>query len=975
MSCILLGHRNLGGFNLLNDYYEKVISNPKFERYKKIIQFGAKNGQSLAMHVENMIGVMDSIKNIFHLSTIEQKVLMTAITIHDINKVPDYNDRKSYLDIISEKDKEGNYINLITECELIGINDFFPEYRDYLNDIREIIGRHSGFLNSFGDNLINKNNGKLERDSIEKLVLFIRAVDGLELSKTLYEKEKKRQFLNNVNIVARKYGKQYEIVTHRIVDDRGILTNFIHNCTVTYLNTLGLIPFAYYKEGVAYLVDKDIEINLEKEVLFESIITHIKEKILSDFRVFIKASQSGIKVDEKCLENTSIDEIIYEIKNKASTSKEAKLEKKNKVIMDVYEKYKDFYDEEKFLELTYELNSLEKKLLVEENKKNLISLEKEKIEKERALNIQIASKKMAELIKENMLELNANEEVLKFSEFLRGIYNFLNTYVAKKKSDFAWNEFYTLLNVSKEEICYLNLIPSKEALYTRPYILGQLLFDKYEDDDDFIKKIIVYFKDKIKLENMENNSWNEFKVYMKKNILFSFENTSIKNFKYALEVYSDKKISKCALCSNEFSASDWMANDVPYKIKVQSFSNRIVAGKREPKRQICFVCKIEYLLHKASYISSGEVSRKYISLLSRNFLTKAYINSVKKELKDFNDKEVNSLYFNSYKTFMKGVEKNTNSLVPIIDENKGINGIAIAKYSEVYGNYFIMPIHFKTENTNREIWLQSLLQALVFNQYFNMKVIVSNFPMALFDSDDIDEIYIGDTPVVYKRLFDKKWTREQCLKTIDLFINMFFIGEKLNKKVDKIYEFIYKSLVKLNNSNLDFLHYVYKKIKEPISSDLIILIKDYIENILKYIKEEDEIMEGIKLMAEFAYKNNLFGTLGGGYIKDNSILKPLNIIFDNYERNIDIFNENELKALSKREIQKYFERTSGKYYGEKKIKNIEAYVDLFDDKLLNKKFDKNINKLISKKKEILSIYSYYFRVEIAKNKEEENKNE
>lgn len=942
-------------------------------RNRLIIQTGAKEGQSLASHIENMIGVASAIKKIFNLNDEEERVLLTSITIHDLNKVPEYEEKFGYLSLISEKDTEGNYINIISECNKCNIENFFPSYKDYIEDIREIIGRHSAHLFNYGENLINNSLRKLNRDRIESLVEIIRAVDVLDLSKTLEEEDKKRQFLGHINTAVMEDGIQYKIVSHKISEDRGILTNIIHNGVVEYLSGKGLIPIAYYKDGTIYLQDKDNEIILndtDKKEMLAKISLRIREKVFDNYKGFIKNAQSGIKVDEKCLEITSIENIVYEIYNLSNKAKLPDLGKKNKTIDDVFEKYKNSYSKDEFDILKGQIDILKSKVQDENDKKKVGNLKKEIKIKEESLNIQYGAKKIIKLINENKKDICSNEDSLRFSQFLIGVYNFLNSYVSNKNSVLSWSEFYNLFNLNKEEIEYLNLIPSKDALYVRPYIMGDFLYSKYADkSDELIQSIINYFNENINISAKEDDDiWSELKCYIKKNLILSFESVDRSSFKSMLENYSNRKMKKCCLCSNEFEAKDWMAGDVPYKLKVQNFSNRLQAGTREPKRKVCSVCQIEYLLHKSVYSSGGEASRKYLSIIPRSFNTAEYIRSVKVVFDEFKHKDIGALYFDTYNTFIDEINKSKNSVTPLFTETK-MTGLAVPKYSEVFSNYFIMPIHFITKSKERDIWINSLLYALVFNQHFNSKVIISEFPLALFKKEDIDEIYIGDVPPIYKKLFEKNWSKEECLKTIELFINVFCLAKTLGESS----EFVYEILEYLNDGELDFIYALYKVLKNGKNDtklNKIHKIGNEVNEMLKYINEGDGKVSVIKELAEFACNNNLYGSLGG-YLKDNSINKPLMIIFDNICRNdSEIFNDEDINALCKREMEKYFERTDGKYFGEKKIKNIDIYVDMFMNKLLNDQFKGDLIKLDRNKKKILSVYSFYFRSERSKKKED-----
>ncbi|MDW8801445.1 type I-D CRISPR-associated protein Cas10d/Csc3 [Clostridium sp. A1-XYC3] len=960
--------------NVFNDYYEKIVDK-NLKEYKKIIQYGMKKNQTLYSHVLNMIGVLDELKDILKLSNLELKVLMVAVTVHDLNKQEEHSG-KGYLRIISEEDNKGQYKNIISECEKLNIEDFFPEYQDYIEDIRAIIGGHSAHTSSFGESLFcNPNIYKLGNERIDILIYIIRALDVIDLSKSMEEKEKKRQFLFNLNNAAKYIGKQYKMVTHVVSEDRGILTNLCHNAVVEFLKKKGFIAVAYYKEGVLYLVeDKELEFTeMDRDDLLKSCVKSIKSKVYDDFKVYIKNTQSGIRADEKCLDMTSIEDIIYEVKIRCNKSKLPDINKKNNIIETIIEQHKEMYLEGKIVELNTVISKLKADIEITKDKKLMKSLNKTLKENEAILKQQRVCKYILDIYESKRYFIEFNEDKLRFSEFVRAFYTFINMHICNSNTLLSWRKVYEFSNLKEEDIEYLDIF---EGLYIRPYVLGQMIYDKYKDkEEELLEKIIDYLQNELSNKEVKNEEgmWADLKDYFDKNIILSFDNNLTAKLKKQnlLELYKQRKGSQCCLCSSSYQTSNWMAVDVPYKLKIQNFSNKVNAGTREPKRNICSVCNIEYLLHKVTYASKVEVSRRYLSILPRNFNTRAYIRAFRESINELKNKEISAIYFNDYNTFVAQANKNIEEIEPLFSEAK-VNGVAIPNYAETLTNYFILPVHLVKSENDTSKWISSLLYALTFNIYFDSKIIISEFPVPILNKDEIEEIYIGDVPIIFKNLFEKIWTKEEVLKTIRLFINLFSVAKTLGETTN----FVYDGLKALSKGSINFIYYLYTELKNKYDNPNLKIkdTKNFIEETLNYIEEGENIVSAIKELAIFANENYIRGSITGGLIKDNAINKPLNIIIDilcRWDKNI--YSEEDIRGLCKREMQKYFERVDP-YYGDKKIKAIEKYVDFFIDKILNETLGGKTFNLENEKKNILSTYSYYYRSGMGKSNKNGSEN-
>ena len=79
--------------NPFQNYMDK-IANRKLRTYQEIIQYGAKAGESLYLHILNAICVLERSRPILNLDDIEVQVLFSAFSVHDLNKLNQFQDQK-----------------------------------------------------------------------------------------------------------------------------------------------------------------------------------------------------------------------------------------------------------------------------------------------------------------------------------------------------------------------------------------------------------------------------------------------------------------------------------------------------------------------------------------------------------------------------------------------------------------------------------------------------------------------------------------------------------------------------------------------------------------------------------------------------------------------------------------------------------------------------------------------------------------
>src|SRR5579859_7725143 len=121
-----------GASSVFADYL-RSIANKQLRRYKTIIQYGAKEGQSYFSHVMDLVTLAEKLRPAIELDEQEMRCVLLALTIHDLNKLPAYGTRAdgkyvSYNDAATPE-------NVRAELEQLQVDDFFPAWRDYLQDI------------------------------------------------------------------------------------------------------------------------------------------------------------------------------------------------------------------------------------------------------------------------------------------------------------------------------------------------------------------------------------------------------------------------------------------------------------------------------------------------------------------------------------------------------------------------------------------------------------------------------------------------------------------------------------------------------------------------------------------------------------------------------------------------------------------------------------------------------------------------
>lgn len=543
--------------DLLASYFREVANGPMTD-YRRILQSGHKQGQNYYVHVLDGIGIFHKLRiaKIVEISDLEERLLFAAYTIHDITKNPLYGGRDvklSYTNITTSK-------NIRMELDRIDFLRFFPEWEEYLEDVRLLAHLHQHDTPPLFDLDQHNHNFKLRYERLLELGKLMYAADNLDLSHSLSENNFKENFLANINALSER---RWRWVTHRLAENRALLSNLIHNTIVayfkerhTYNNQTFIADMLYYPDGVAYLLPEREAFtwtSSDMEEIAQRTSNAIVTKKISNFDRFINSAPIGIKVADAAVEDgANYIEIMYAIRKIVDRRR---------------------YTEKKHNERNEKLRANLRKIANGSSPGNL------------AISLLNSSQPIVPL----------EQDLLKRGELISAYRNLLQDHLKKelkkKHNCDPWRHIYSLLTLPHEYYMTCNQISDYQRGY---FIAGYCGTDLDTLFNRFLADIVVLTgaqQDPPKADS------KDFYAYLSSNLELS-GSAILCDFKVHLQRYVRDIHKQCCICSSPLSSVKLMDSDVPDSIGVQVFSNRLKGGGGEPKRNVCAVCRTQLILEK-----------------------------------------------------------------------------------------------------------------------------------------------------------------------------------------------------------------------------------------------------------------------------------------------------------------------------------------------------------------------------------------
>ena len=914
--------------------YVEEIANGKLRKYQEIIQYGAKAGQSLYLHILNGIFILQRLRPILNLDDIEVQVLFSAFSVHDLNKLDRFQDTRRSFNYLANANNVGE---VLMDLEM---EPFFPEWHDYIKDIELLVRAHSRYNNTYDETLdLNYDPYRLEKNRLLKyLVPAIRAMDVIDLSKTLEERAKKQDFLKEVNSLFDNV--QYKFVYHKVSEQRGILTNLLHNEIVKYLEAeKDLLPLLYYPDGVAYLVDQNSDVQIttdEIAIIGNVIVDNIEAKTREEFSKFIQGSPAGIKVDEKCLSlGVSFKEIWNEVRNIISQRKYA---------------------------ANVDAMNDRCRGRLQNTRQQLVGTQPSKKNPDPAAQVTLID----EILAEDVYLLPPDDDAVKIGELVRTYYIFLKKHFSKNIPD-AWTYIYDLLKLPLviEDATLRPRYATFNALSDRGYIVGRDLYNTGMDLDE-IYELILQDGTNLMATLQTESEFGVLKDYVRKYVDFDFAVGRSKDFATNLKRYVENNHVQCSTCGSEFGTDLWMKPDVPPNIKVQQFSNRLQGGSsREPKRRVCSVCRTQYMLDKICYNVSGSTSTFFIHLYPPSFFTDVLIKAFRDAQNRFRDpdfSEYSARYLKTYDAIRHYQE--TTQLVLPFNWTK-VNGNPLPKFSEALGNILTIPVNTPggnhTENT-----LYALENALLYQRFLGCRAVLTDSSIPIFSGGEFSHFFIDHIPPAFRGwLPDNDLDSGMTQQAFEQLCNMHSIRSKIGSIETNDLVRLIRSL---NYDVLELYYVTHKMIKREQAGNeprQFATVRDTAQLIADVVAQRggDTIMSYIKELARIAWE----GRLKGESLKDSSLAKPLEVAFDSLERwQSERETEDEARAIMSKEVARAIERLNSRFYGAKKLESISQFITVLFDQIYKDVYQGNLFDLLENRKRIRAGYLYFITEMIPK---------
>ncbi|QGG48994.1 type I-D CRISPR-associated protein Cas10d/Csc3 [Heliorestis convoluta] len=682
-----MSHRK--ALTLLNIESQKDVDKTLQARIDKLVHLA---DQSLLTHILNGTMATWVIVKLCNLSEEEQRLFLVGYALHDLNKMEGQ-------DLRLDSENSEDYVTALEKwAEKLNIWQFLD--RSYQYDVA-FLAQNAEAKRGENRTLANYKELKTSSDLLEDLSEFVRLADLLATPALVSRPEdlltaKSRKILD---LLRRLLQGRYRVAYHKTSENRGRLTQIIHNHVIQEAIKAKWKPFLFFAEGVTYLVPQE-----GKEPVIDNLAQSIRQELLDKLKgqagSLISRAGIGFKFP------TSFVELLPpELAGQVMSSRVMQVisEKKTPVTEQRKEKMVLAQDSGLVLDLNFPAS-----LIADRLAEGCFALSKllAHYYTGKSNNYQIYGEKLV-----RALEMEKHLPYWKAIPYTGGVgypWFYVAGHYAKKNPGLSPEQTEEILNKAYKDVLEECGVPETKPpfAFLEPYLSNVLTVESGKVVD-------------------QKNQWdfeNELELYTKNKAL-----------------RSGKRV--CAICNSPFS------NVEEFSI----FTNKKIVGWKVPSgRGICDLCQTENLLRRTGMNSTikEQDDAVFLHLYPAYFftpITARAISQIYNKLHNVTFSELRKPYEQSHGQLKKLCNHDIFKLTKP-EDNRSIKKIAYSM-GERHGYHMVGIPYMGRDPTDTERWSMPVLLALFTPVLLGVKVYASRSPIPVYRSGtEFRETVLLDSP-------------------------------------------------------------------------------------------------------------------------------------------------------------------------------------------------------------------------------------
>ncbi|WP_324281515.1 type I-D CRISPR-associated protein Cas10d/Csc3 [Cyanobacterium aponinum UTEX 3222] len=660
---------------------ENLAREVKSDKQEKVINTLVNlKDQSLAIHLLNAALGGWTLVKLAHLDNEEKQIYLAGVTLHDLNKI--------VLDKLGDFRMDGDNWNTYKQelnqwGERLDLWEFISQ--KYWQDVAFLAQNAE---DARGSNLTIANFPELQLTSghLTNLAEFVRFGDLV--ASVGYHPDDLEQ--DNIKAIIRRLLRgKYIIRYHKTNENRGLLTQEIHNAVLEKTKKVGWIPFLYFPDGVTYFAPKDSD-EPDLTNIAEIVRNNILKIVSKGVGNFISRAGKGVKYAPDLIEIADVKLACHTLIRRAFA-----------IISDKKEPVTDAR-REKILSKNPQLKSLD-------------------------------------------WEYPNNLQCDRIAEGFNGITGLISDYFGLEK-DAITKLILDSLNMAKYFEDYQKIPSDGGVPHGWYYIGGHYIKKNPSLNEAELEEIMLNSVNNIleKLGKPDRPPPFSFLDDYIAQVLNIHQNKINHNFAGELSRYHKNKANRkreaiCAICNSNFEIREEFSN----------YSNkRVTSASKESKRGVCVICQVEKLLRRNVMETdlSAEDETVYLHLYPAYYFTpetnlimnRAYDNFAQSNFaeldKEFSKEQYNPNYLPRLDIFRIGEDPNANKKRRVYKEQLSEEENQKHQEGKMHGYYLLGVPYLGKNPTNTETWTMPSILSLIAPIALGIKVIASRNPIPIYDS-------------------------------------------------------------------------------------------------------------------------------------------------------------------------------------------------------------------------------------------------